>query len=157
MRRKFKEERHRGLPLHGTEVDSLDGLLLLSEPEGVERHGRNLDDSESDSWQITDGMAGTTETSDEDLVVLIDERHTALSGDEASDSLVVFLELHSDTLSHGGVGLLGLDGDLLDDDARGVRGALEGLSPLGVLMRLVVVVVGPSNHVSETIYLFSLL
>jgi hypothetical protein len=157
VRRKFKEERHRGLPLHDARVASLDGLLLLSEPEGVQRDSGNLDDSESDSWQITDGMAGTTETSDEDLVVLIDERHTAISGDEASNPLVVFLELHSDTLSDGGVGLLGLDGDLLDDDAGGVRGALEGLSPLGVLMRLVVVVIGPSTQVSQTIYLFSLL
>ena len=157
MRRKFKEERHRGLPLHGARAGSLDGLLLLSEPEGVQRHCGNLDDSESDSWQITDGVARTTETGDEHLVVLIDERHTAISGHEASDSLVVFLELHSDTLSHGGVGLLGLDGDLLDDDAGGVRGALEGLPPLGVLMRLVVVVVGPSTQVSQRRYLLSLL
>ncbi len=125
---------------------SLDGLLLLSEPEGVEGHRGNLDDSESDSWEITNGMARTTETGDEDLVVLIDERHTAISGYEASDSLVVFLELHSNALSDGRVGLLGFDGDLLNHDAGSVGGALERLSPLGVLMRLVVVVVGPSKH-----------
>ena len=43
------------------------------------------------------------------------------------------------------VGLLGFDGDLLDDDAGSVRCALEGLSPLGDLMRLVEVVIGPSK------------
>jgi hypothetical protein len=52
--------------------------------------------------------------------------------------------LHSDTLSDGRVGLLGLNGDLLDDDAGGVGCTLEGLSPLGVLIGFVVIVIGPS-------------
>lgn len=131
-------------PLSQQVAGSLDGLLLLSEPEGVHRDRGDLDHLESDSWEITDGVAGSTETSDEDLVVLIDERHTTISGHKASDSLVVFLELDSDALSDGGVGLLGLNSDLLDDDAGGVGSTLEGLSPLRVLVGLVVVVVGPS-------------
>jgi len=90
-------------------------------------------------------MAGSTETSDKDLVVLIDERHTTILGDECSDSLVVFLELDSDTLSHGGVGLLSLDGYLLNNDTSSVGRTLEGLSPLGVLVGLVIVVISPSN------------
>jgi hypothetical protein len=124
---------------------SLDGLLLLSEPEGVEGHAGDLDDLETHSRKISHGVAGTTEPGNEDLVVLVDEGHTTVSGHEASDSLVVFLELDSHALSHGGVRLLGLDGDLLDHDAGGVRRTLEGLSPLGVLVRLVVVVIGPSK------------
>ena len=95
-------------------------------------------------------MAGSTETSDKDLVVLIDERHTTILGDECSDSLVVFLELDSDTLSHGGVGLLSLDCDLLNNDACCVGSALERLSPLRVLVGLVVVVISPPTP-SKTI------
>lgn len=75
-------------------------------------------------------MTGSTETGNEHLVVLIDERHTTILWHEASDSLVVFLELDSDTLSDGRVGLLSLNGDLLNNNACGVRCALEGLSPL---------------------------
>lgn len=75
-------------------------------------------------------MPGATEPSDEDLVVLVDEGHASVARHEASDSLVVFLELDSHALSHGGVGLLGLNGDLLYHDARSVRRALEGLPPL---------------------------
>jgi hypothetical protein len=139
---------------------SLNGLFLLLEPEGVERDTSDLDNSESDTWQITDGMARTTETGDEDLVILIDEGHTTVAGDETGDSFVVLLELNSHTLSDGRVGLLGLDCDLFDDDTSSVRSALEGLSPLGDLVSLVEVVIGPSKdrgYKSELRYLFNLL
>ena len=124
---------------------SLDCLFLLSEPKGVERHSSNLNNHESDSWKITDGVTRSTETSNEDLVVLIDESHTTILGDEASDSLVVFLELDSDTLSDCGVRLLCLDGDLLDNDAGSVRCTLERLSPLGDLISSVIVIISPSK------------
>jgi hypothetical protein len=52
--------------------------------------------------------------------------------------------LNSHALSDGGVGLLGLDSDFLNDDTSGVRSTLEGLSPLGDLICLVEVVIGPS-------------
>jgi hypothetical protein len=123
---------------------SLNGLFLLFEPEGVEGDSSDLDNSESDTWQITDGMAGTTETGNEDLVVLIDECHATVLRNEAGDSFVVLLKLNSDTLSDGRVGLLGLNSDLLDDDTGSVRSTLEGLSPLGDLICLVEVVIGPS-------------
>ena len=122
---------------------SLDGLFLLSEPEGVERNTCHLDNLESDSWQITHGVTGSTETSDQHLVVLIDERHTTILRHEASDSLVVFLELDSHALSDGRVGLLGLNGNLLNNDTSSVGSTLEGLSPLRVLVGFVVVVISP--------------
>ena len=94
-------------------------------------------------------MAGTTESSDKNLVVLVDEGHTTVAGNEASNSFVVLLELNSHALSDGGVGLLGLDSDLLNDDTCGVRSALEGLSPLGDLMSFVEIVIGPSKQQLE--------
>ena len=113
---------------------SCDWLILLSEPEGEETGSSNLDDLETDTGKITDGMAGSTESSDEDFVVLIDERHTSISGDVSGDSLVVLSELNSDALTDGGVRLLGLNTDLLDDDTSGVRSSSEGFLPFGVLM-----------------------
>lgn len=59
---------------------------------------------------------------------------------ESGDLLSVLDQLDSDTLSDGGVGLLGLDTDLLEHDALGVRGAtewrgLEGRSEGALLIR----------------------
>ena len=54
-------------------------------------------------------MAGTTETSNENLVVLIDKVQTTIVGDEGSDLLAVLDELDTDTLANGRVRLLGLN------------------------------------------------
>ena len=112
-------------------------------PESVETAPSNLRDEETDTGQVTDGVAGATETLDEHLVILVAEGHATVTGHEARDSLVVFFELDSDTLSNTGVGLLRLDTDLLDDDAGGVRSALERLAPLGGLMSKLVLLVSP--------------
>lgn len=45
---------------------------------------------------------------------------------EGSDVLAVLDELDTDTLANGGVGLLGLNTNLLEHDALGVRRATEG-------------------------------
>lgn len=118
-------------------------LLLLVGPQSVETIAGNLGDQETDTGQITDGVTGTTETLNKDLVVLVAEGHTTVTGDECSDSLVVFFELDSDTLSNTGVRLLGLNTNLLDDDTTGVGSTLEWLSPLGGLMGEFVVLIGP--------------
>lgn len=112
-------------------------------PESVETIASNLGNQESDTGQITDGVAGTTETLDEDLVVLIAEGHTTVTWDEAGDSLIVFFELDSDTLSNTGVWLLGFDTDLLDDNTASVGGTTEWLSPLSGLMGKLVLLVSP--------------
>ena len=106
------------------------------EPEGQKRSAGDLLNLESHTWDITDGVTLTTETSDEHLVVLVNETHTTIAGHVASNSLVVLFELNSDTLTHGGVGLLGFNTNLLDDDAGGLRCASEGLLPSGDSVRL---------------------
>ena len=124
----------------------MDRLLLLSLPESAQTAPSNLNNLKSDSGEISHGMAGSTETGDEDLVVLVDERHTTILGDVGSDSLVVFTELHTDALTHGRVRLLGLNTDLLNNDTSGVRSTGKGFLPFGVLMSLLVAEISPSNH-----------
>jgi hypothetical protein len=112
-------------------------LLLLLLPQGAETDTRDLDDLETHTGNITLGLALATETGEQDLVVLVDEVQATVVGDcglcscgrsavvcgrltESGDLLAVLDELDTDTLPDGGVGLLGLDADLLQDDALGV-------------------------------------
>ena len=74
-------------------------------------------------------MTLTTKTGNEHFVVLIDEGESTVTGDVRSNSLVVLFELHSDALTNGGVGLLGFDSNLLNNNASGLRRASEGLLP----------------------------
>merc|ERR1712098_443048 len=67
----------------------------------------------------------TTETSEEDFIVLVDEVETTIVGDECSDLLSVLDQLDSDTLSDGGVGLFGLNTNLLENYALGVGRSSE--------------------------------
>lgn len=137
------------------------GLLLLLLPQSEQTDTGNLDDLESHTGNITLGLALTTETSQEHLVVLVHEVQATVVGDccghhvsahhiraigsarvfegsvarlnskcrgdeegvvrtESGDLLSVLDQLHTHTLSDGGVGLLGLDTDLLEDDSLGV-------------------------------------
>ena len=113
-------------------------------PKCAETTSSDFDNLESDSWQITLSVSGSTETSHEDVVVLIDETHTTISWDVSGNSLVVLLQLNSHTLSDGGVWLLGLDGDLLDDDTGSVGSLTEWLLPLGSGVLLLITQIGPS-------------
>ena len=88
------------------------GPLLLAGEEGVQGHVGHLHDLEPNSGDITDGVALTTETGDEDLVVLLHEVEATVPGDEGRDLLAVLDELDTDALADGGVGLLGLNTNL---------------------------------------------
>jgi len=117
-------------------------------PQGEKTGVGNFDNLKTHSGKITDGVAGTTEAGHEDLIILVDETHATVAGNEAGDSLVVLFELHSHTFTDSRVGLLGFDTDLLDDDASGVGHSTEGLSPLGSLVRKFVGLVCPSVETS---------
>ena len=119
-------------------------LFLLSRPKREKTASSNLNNLESNTGKISLGMSRSTETSHEDLVVLINEGHTSISWDVGSDSLVVFLELNSDALSDGGVWLLGLDGDFLDDDTGSMGSLTEWLLPLRSGVLLLITQIGPS-------------
>ncbi len=56
---------------------------------------------------ITDGVTLTTETSDQDLVVLLDVVEATVVGDESGDLLAVLAQLDADALADGRVRLLG--------------------------------------------------
>lgn len=56
------------------------GLLLLLLPQGEQTDTRNLDDLESHTGDITLGLALTTETSQEHLVVLVHEVQATVVG-----------------------------------------------------------------------------
>jgi hypothetical protein len=114
------------------------------QPEGQERGSGDLLNLEADTWDITDGVTLTTETGDKDLVVLVNETHGTILRHEACNSLVVLFELYSHTFTDGRVGLLGLDGDFLDNDARRLRGASERLLPARDSVCLGVFLFGPS-------------
>ena len=99
------------------------------QPKGKQGSASDLLNLESHTWNITDGVTLTTETGNEHFVVLIDEGESTVTGDVRSNSLVVLFELHSDALTNGGVGLLGFDSNLLNNNASGLRRASEGLLP----------------------------
>ena len=92
-------------------------LLFFSQPKGQEGAASGLDNLESNTRNITLGVTRSTETGNEHLIVLIDETETTISWNVGSDFLVVLRELDSDALSDSGVWLLGLDGNLINDDA----------------------------------------
>ena len=112
-------------------VSSVNWLLLLSTPESTKTATSDFNNLESDTWKITLSVTRSTETSNEALIVLINEGHTTISWYVGGDSLVVFLELDSNTLSDSRIWLLSLDGNLLNDNSSSVRSLLEWFLPFG--------------------------
>lgn len=102
------------------------GLFLFRAEQCAQTNSRDLDDLETNTGDITLGLTGTTETGDEDLVVLVDEVKTTVVGDEGGDLLTVLDELDTDTLSDSRVGLLGLNTDLLENDTLGLGRTTSG-------------------------------
>ena len=124
---------------------SCDWLILLVEPKSEERGTSDLDNLKTYSWQISDGMSGTTESSNENLIIIIDETHATILWHVGSNFLVVLFELNSDTLTDGRVRLLSFNTDLLNDNTSSVRGSSEWLLPFSSLVSFLVSFIGPSN------------
>ena len=85
------------------------GLLLLLLEERKKSNTRNLHNLETHTRNITLCVTATTESSNENLVVLVDEVKTTIVGHESGDLLTVLDQLHTHALTHGGVGLLRLN------------------------------------------------
>ena len=83
-------------------------LLLLLAEQGEQRGLGHAHHLEADSRNITHGMTGTAETGNQHLIVLIHVVQAAITGHEGSDLLAVLDQLHTDALTNGRVGLLGL-------------------------------------------------
>jgi len=125
-------------------------LFLLLAVEGEETDVGDLDNLEANPGNITLGVTGTTETSDEDLIVFFDVVEATIVGDEGDDLLAVLDELDTDALTDGGVGLLGLNTELLKDDTLGVRRAREGVGLQGGAgVGLLPALVGPLAAAAE--------
>ena len=118
-------------------------LILLSQPKGEKTASSDFNDLESYTGQITLGVSRSTETSNKDLIVLIDEGHTTISWDVGGDSLVVLLKLDSNALSNSGVRLLSLNSNLLDDNTGGVGSINEWFLPLRSRVSFFVTEIGP--------------
>ena len=73
--------------------------LLLAAEEGVEGHVGDLADLESNAGNVTNSMTLTSESTDQDLVVLLNEVQTAVIGDESGDLLAILDQLDTDALS----------------------------------------------------------
>lgn len=147
------------------------GLLLLLLPQREQTDTGNLDDLETNTGDITLCLALATESSEQDLVVLVNEVQATVVGDypdvstfrpshtpsikwfprihrqrtESGDLLAVLDQLDTDTLPDSGVGLLGLNTDLLEHDSLGVGRAAEGRGLEGCAERpLLICQIGPS-------------
>merc|ERR1712054_197688 len=119
-------------------------LLLLLLEESKQTYSRDLGDLETHPGNVTLSVARTTEPSDEDLVVLLEEVEATITGHEGSDLLAILDQLHADGLADSRVGLLSLNAYFLKHDALGMRGttkwvALDGSAEVPLL----VVLVGP--------------
>ena len=116
------------------------------EPECADAGVSNLNELKTHTWQITDGVTGTTETSNEYLIILITEAHSTILWHVGCNSLVVLLELNSNALTHGRVGLLSLDTDFVDDNSGGVGTSSKWLLPSSDLVGCLVLLIGPSTR-----------
>jgi len=119
--------------------------FFLAFEEGEEGNTSDFDDLKSDTGDITDGVAGSTETGNENFIVFFDVVQRTITWDEGGNPLTVLDELDSNAFSNSGVWLFGFDSDFLDDDTFSVRstGKWVGFQG-GSQMSLFVVKIGPS-------------
>eukprot|EP00303_Exanthemachrysis_gayraliae_P004487 CAMPEP_0206004498 /NCGR_PEP_ID=MMETSP1464-20131121/4013_1 /ASSEMBLY_ACC=CAM_ASM_001124 /TAXON_ID=119497 /ORGANISM="Exanthemachrysis gayraliae, Strain RCC1523" /LENGTH=307 /DNA_ID=CAMNT_0053377913 /DNA_START=286 /DNA_END=1207 /DNA_ORIENTATION=+ len=113
--------------------------------QGDEGHAGHLDHLEAHAGDVTHRVSLAAEPGNQHLVVLVDEVEAAVVGHEGSNLLAILDELGAHAFADGAVGLLGLDADLLEDDALAVRGPAEGVAlVLRAQVRLLVALAGPA-------------
>lgn len=83
--------------------------LLLFLVQSQQRDIGNLDDLETDTGNITDGVTLTTETGNQNLVVLLNVVQATVTGYESGNLLAVLDELNPHALADGRVRLFGLN------------------------------------------------
>ena len=81
-------------------------LFLLLTEQSKEGGLGDADNLETDTGDITDGMTGTTETSNEDFIVFIDVVQTTIARNESGDLLTILNKLNTDALTNSRVRLL---------------------------------------------------
>ena len=94
--------------------------FLLFLVESQQRHIGYFDNLETDAGNITDGVALSTETSHQNLVVFHNIVETTVSGNECGDLFAVLDQLDTDALSDSRVRLLSFDTDFFKNDALGM-------------------------------------
>src|SRR5438105_4508547 len=91
--------------------------LLLFLVQSEEGYISNLDHLESDTRNISDGMALSTKSGNEYFVVFFNIVETTISRYESRNLLSILDELNPYTLSNGRVRLLGFYSNLFQDDS----------------------------------------
>ena len=86
--------------------------FFFAEEKCVQGDISDLDNLETYSGNITDGVTFTTKTSNQDFIVLLYKVQAAILGYECCDFLAVLDQLYSDAFSNGRIGLFGFDTDL---------------------------------------------
>jgi hypothetical protein len=94
-------------------------------------------------------MSGSTETSNEDFVILVDVIETTIPGNEGGNLLSVLNQLNTDALTDSRVGLLGLNTNLFQDNSLGHGGSSHRVSLHSCDgMSLAVFLITPALHSS---------
>ena len=83
-------------------------FLLLSTEQSEERGLGNTHNLETDSRNITNSVTRTTESSNQNLVVLVHKVQTTITRNESGDLLSILDQLNTDALTNGRVRLLSL-------------------------------------------------
>lgn len=83
--------------------------FLLFLVQGQQRDVGYFDDLESHTGNITDGVTLTTETGNENLIVLLNVVQATVTGYEGGNLLAVLDELHPHALADGRVRLFGFN------------------------------------------------
>ena len=127
-------------------------LLLLLTEECAQTTASDLDDLKTNTWNVTDSVTTSSKTRNKHFVIFVDEVRAIILVDESRNLLTILDELYAAALTNSGVGLLGLDADLLNNNALCVRRATKWVALVfGTDVGLLVVLVSPelratANH-----------